>query len=200
MNFLFVQDWGSYVNLVHDSLDKFKDGLFIGRYFEMSTQPQLTRSMEVDLWDEKVHRYYLNHDTGMSQIIYQDILHHPLADFWTVTFPAMHFALFTYPRRIYLAGCDTTSRGHFYDDVPYKVDNTHKQKLGYARMKMFARQYYQETEIISINPVANKGLFSDMFSEEYLASLQPPRDEDKNTPTDNPAEMPTEKPSEEPNK
>lgn len=40
-------------------------------------------------------------------------------------------------------------------------------KVGYARMKMFAKQYYPDTEIFSVNPVGLKGLFKDMYTENY---------------------------------
>ena len=44
-------------------------------------------------------------------------------------------------------------------------------KVGYARTKMFARQYYPETEIISINPVGLRGLFKDVYTEEYQTAV-----------------------------
>ena len=37
--------------------------------------------------------------------------------------------------------------------------------------KMFARHHYPETEIISINPVVLKGLFKDIYTEEYQKFL-----------------------------
>ncbi len=35
-------------------------------------------------------------------------------------------------------------------------------------MKGFAKTYYPETEIISVNPVGLKGLFHDVYTESYL--------------------------------
>ena len=45
-------------------------------------------------------------------------------------------------------------------------------KTGYAQMKMFARFYYPETEIISINHVGLCGLFKDVYTDEYLEALK----------------------------
>ena len=41
-----------------------------------------------------------------------------------------------------------------------------------ARIKEFARQYYPETEIISINPVGLKGLFIDQYTDDFLRDLE----------------------------
>ena len=118
-------------------------------------------------------RYYLNL-TGSEQTIYQDICTHPLANMASVLSPTLHFAIFTYPEKIYLAGCDVSKFGHFYDkisSVSYDL-KTANLKVGYARFKMFARQYYPETEIISINPVGLRGLFKDVYTDEYLEALK----------------------------
>ena len=45
-------------------------------------------------------------------------------------------------------------------------------RVSYARLKTFADQYYPDTEIISINPVGLKGLFKDIYTEEYKNSLE----------------------------
>ena len=107
--------------------------------------------------------------------IHQDICYHPVADFFSVIFNAIQFALFTYPQKLYLAGCDVSSSGHFYSPER-SGGNFAAWKVGYARIKVFARRYYPDTEIISINPVGLRGLFKDVYTEEYKAAL----DKDKN--------------------
>ena len=104
----------------------------------------------------------------MNSWIYRDICRHELTDFYSVVFPAIQFALFTYPKKIYLVGCDTSRAGHFYDKPQTKSDlHVQNVKIGYALIKMFARLHYPDTEIISVNPVGLKGLFKEMYTENY---------------------------------
>ena len=128
--------------------------------------------------EERVTRYFLN-DRKKSQYplptdhwIHRNICKHGLIDFGSVAFAALHFSLFTYPKRIYLVGCDTSQAGHFYDKPQSRSSlDVRNVKIGYARMKMFARLYYPDTEIISVNPVGLKGLFRDVYTDSYKASL-----------------------------
>lgn len=39
---------------------------------------------------------------------------------------------------------------------------------GYKRLKDIVERFYPETEIVSINPVGLKGLFHDVYTENYL--------------------------------
>lgn len=84
-----------------------------------------------------------------------DIL--PLPDFTSVVFSAMAFALWTCPKRIYLVGCDC-SKGHFGTGKEDTISNEHLVRY-WIKLKDFAKEYYPNTEIISINPVGLKGLF-----------------------------------------
>jgi len=112
-------------------------------------------------------RYFV--DSSPSRHIPLDIRFHPLVDFYTVVFPALHFALFTNPRRIYLVGCDVSYFGHF-DGVPQpetaeqiRTYLGHRLR-GYRRMREFARTFYPETEIVSVNPVNLAYLFTDQVT------------------------------------
>lgn len=104
-----------------------------------------------------------------SREIYLDITYYPLMGFYSTVFSALHFALYTRPRRLLLIGCDCAVNGHFDGtpsenyarDIPLWLE-------GYQRLKVFAAQHYPDTEIISINPVGLKGMFRDVYTEEYL--------------------------------
>ena len=128
---------------------------------------------------ENISRFYFNTYGLYKEDIplYRDICHHLLTGFASIATWALRFALWTYPEKIYLVGCDTTSEGHFYDsdDLPqtFGLGNIHRVKVGYARIKMFARLHYPETEIISVNPVGLKGLFTDTYTDGYLAAQVP---------------------------
>jgi hypothetical protein len=124
-------------------------------------------------------RYFV--DASPSTSVEYDIRFNPLADFFTVAFPALHFALFTNPRRIYLAGCDTTYFGHS-DGTPQPGTGAQirlhltKRIDGFRMMRDFARRVFPETEIVSLNPVTLAGLFTDEFTPgvEYRRSPAQP--------------------------
>lgn len=107
-----------------------------------------------------IERYYNVHPLIKNHFTY-DIASEPLADAYSITFPAMQFALWTNPKRIYLVGCDCNNTGHF--DKQTNVLAVDSVIDGWKRMKDFAQTYYPDTEIISINPVGLKGI----FNEEY---------------------------------
>ena len=107
----------------------------------------------------------------------QNICHHSLNEVYNVAAPAFHFALFTYPKRIFWVGCDSNFIGHFYDKPTQIKDPmfyfyTTKALTNYGAMKMFAKDHYPDTEIISINPVKLRGLFKDVYTDEYLSSVE----------------------------
>jgi len=115
-------------------------------------------------------RYFV--DMSPSKNLHFDIRFHPLMDFYTVVFPALHFALFTNPKRIYLVGCDTSHTSYFTGEkLKGDIEETriilNSRINGFRRLKEFARIWYPEIEIISINPVNLKGLFRDIFTDEH---------------------------------
>jgi hypothetical protein len=112
-------------------------------------------------------RYFF--DPSPSTDICLDICHHPLMDFYTVVFPALHFALYTNPERIILVGCDTSFDGHF-DNSPIR-DTVQElgfylryRLLGYRKVRDFVHKWYPGTSIVSLNPVNLYGMFDDEFT------------------------------------
>ncbi len=101
-----------------------------------------------------------------------DISTRPLNTWSSIIFPALEFALWTNPKRIYIVGCDCTSNEHF-DGTTFKlyVENV---LYGWNHMKAFIQYHYPDTEVISINPVGLKGLFKDEYTEDNWDS-SPPR-------------------------
>ena len=92
-----------------------------------------------------------------------DISTMSLGCFGSIVFPAIQFALWTNPKRIYLVGCDCSNFGHFdetaSEDLRRLIDP-------WKKLKSFAKTYYPETEIISINPVGLRGMFKDLDQKE----------------------------------
>lgn len=111
--------------------------------------------------------FYVN---TFDDYISKDISTSPLIDFGSSVFPAFHFSLFTLPKRIFLVGCDCTFNGYFDGTEQnlkdkFLMDETLK---GYNKVKQFINNFYQNTEIISINPIGLKGVFKDVYTESFL--------------------------------
>jgi len=96
------------------------------------------------------------------QKFYPDISCSIIPEWGSVVFPAMIFALFTQPAKIYLVGCDVTNGGYFYSD---DVNNLEIKIVleGWVRVRDLQKIHYPNTEIISINPVGLKGMFTDEY-------------------------------------
>jgi hypothetical protein len=102
----------------------------------------------------------------------------PTGSLWSTAFPAIQFILYTNPKKIYIVGCDTSSAGHFSNQ---NLTETEENKMiagnwqlkeivkNWLSLKEFASIYYPDTEIISINPIALKNLFKDIYTESYLS-------------------------------
>ena len=114
-----------------------------------------------------------NTEEGYDSNIYLDICKAPIVSFGSVIYSAAQFALWTYPKRIYLVGCDCTnfSEGHFdgtrrlQGNMPF---GDTRFVEGWERIKNFQQIYYPDVEMITINPVGLKGLFNDIFTKRYL--------------------------------
>ena len=94
-----------------------------------------------------------------------DITVGALMDCGTVALPALQFALWTNPRRLYLVGCDC-STGYFNCEGagdPRLAKRHDSMMMGYRIFRKFAAKWYPATEIISINPVGLKGMFKDEY-------------------------------------
>lgn len=107
---------------------------------------------------------------------YPDYEVSPLPCFWSISFAAVGFALWTGASKIYLVGCDNNFKGHF-DNTSHSNDRDirvakHRVKNteGWQKLKGFVNIHYPNTEIISINPVNLSGLYNDVYTESYLSA------------------------------
>ena len=61
---------------------------------------------------------------------------------------------------------DTANCGHYAGDKDtYFVD---QMMAGYHQFKEYARIYYPDVYIISVNPVGLRGLFEDVYTKDFL--------------------------------
>lgn len=94
-----------------------------------------------------------------------DLSVQPLGDFGSTVFSALQFALWTHPKRLYLVGCDCTQGGYSYNTEAHNNLCVAKVVDAYKQFKIFAKKHYPDVEIISINPIALKGLFTDEYTK-----------------------------------
>ncbi len=118
-------------------------------------------------------QFYLDYNNyEIDEQFPTDLSCQALASFWTITFQAIQFALWTNPKKIYLVGCDESDLGHFNGESQIvnaeedKRRHTIKRMGGWNKLRDFAALYYPDTEIISVNPVGLKGMFKEIYTDK----------------------------------
>lgn len=117
--------------------------------------------------------YYHSIPYGVAPVFPSSLAHSPLIVMESVVTAAFQFALWTGPKRIYLVGCDCSSSGYFSaqkSGIPQKL-SSRKIIHSWEILKEFADNVYPDIEIVSINPVGLRGLFTDMKMENGTLSL-----------------------------
>jgi len=111
LDYLFIQDYFSIKNLV-DKVIEYPCKKFFGT---AGSQPHCLPVWLADL--PKVEEYVRYLGPFEYRTCHYDIRKAPLDDpGGSVACSAFQFALWTYPKRIYLVGCDCNNSGHF-DDI-----------------------------------------------------------------------------------
>lgn len=168
LDYLFIQD---YFEDLQDSADAYC-GNNCKKFYGYHYMPQIPAIPEKNAAKANAERYYfidlpMPHQTLLP--FPMDISTAPFGTFSSVILPAIQFALYTQPRRIFIVGCDCTNLGYC---STIKNSTTKEPKFplsvnrliyGWTEIKKFAERFYPETEIISINPIGLKGLFHDIF-------------------------------------
>ncbi len=176
-DFLFSQDFHKFhysntdICEIVREISNLKCKKYIGRY--MSDNPSKSIQLPVSIFKDIGADWYFV-DNAPTETIFPDIRFFPLMDFGSVAFPAIHFALFTNPSRIYLVGSDGVVNGKYErvngeiaEVVPHSYIDSYIGAIynGYSKVKRFTAQHYPDTQIISINPHMLKGMFEDMYTE-----------------------------------
>lgn len=129
---------------------------------------------EKDAIEANAERYYfVNKPTSDFIFTSTDISTRPLNCWNSIVFPAVEFALYTHPKRIYLVGCDCSANGHiFHTEKENFFPTPDDVKHGWEMIKEFKDYKYPDIEIISVNPVGLKGLFKDIYTQSYVDKNQ----------------------------
>lgn len=96
-----------------------------------------------------------------------DLSREPIGNFCGTPFSAMQFILYTNPKRLYLVGCDCSS-GYAYNKNPNFIPVTGQKNIWINFIKPYLTKYFKNLEVISINPVGLKGIFSDTYTQNYI--------------------------------
>lgn len=165
MDYIFIQDFSGKTPEYIDDLDKYRVGKCI-KFYGLTTEWNDTRNRvipESHAIRAKALRYRTDWACieGFEPQFAYDISTQPLGCFGSIVFPALQFALWTYPKRVYLVGCDCTTAGYAYNKNDINFLEPDKIIEAYKKFKIFANKYYPDVEIISINPVGLKGIFKD---------------------------------------
>lgn len=166
MDYIFIQDYSGKTKEYIDDLDNYKTGKCCTKFYGLTTEwnYDMERTIpESHAIKAKALRYRTDWAKieGFEPEFAYDLSTTPLGCFGSITFPALQFALWTYPKRIYLVGCDCTTAGYAYNNDKNMLYPDRLIKA-YTKFKAFAHKYYPDVEIISINPVGLKGIFKDI--------------------------------------
>ena len=168
LDYLFIQD---YFEDIQDAADAYRPKA-CKKFYGYHPDGNVGAIPEVCATRAGAERYFFE-DLPLSS-------HHPFppdisrarfGTFSSVIFPALQFALWMHPKRIYLVGCDCTSLGHCRGittktSVKPKLPLATKRVLhGWHELKKFAERFYPDVEIVSVNPVGLKGVFRDMKTQ-----------------------------------
>lgn len=156
---------------VAEWLDKLKEYSFI-KFFNVGMRSRRSRNqISESIIEENAGRRYFNWTMTPFAQIQANIECYPLMSYGSVIFHAIHFALYTHPKRLLLVGCDCAANGHYDGEGQRACVGALDMPLlikGYQNVKKFASIHYPDTEIISVNPVGLKGMFHDVYTRSYL--------------------------------
>lgn len=89
----------------------------------------------------------------------------PFGDIGGSVFSALQFICYTHPRRIFIVGCDC---GTTKSASTKTVNDYSGQIKMWQFCKDFISKIYPEIEIISINPIGLRGMFKDIYEENFI--------------------------------
>ncbi len=161
-DYYFIFDNSSPTPEYLSALNEYK-GNNVKKFYGICSDSELMNCTisESDAIKAGAERFYLYSESSKTIPTY-DISSEAFFNANSVVFPAIQFALWTNPKRIYIAGCDTNLQGYYNNTCKntLKIKNIYK---GWLKVRDFAKVFYPDTEIYSINPVGLKGIFNDIY-------------------------------------
>lgn len=175
-NYLFCQDWRGIKHIQNEFINYIGDNCikFLGTQNGVANV-EIPESFAIKC---NAKRFNTDNEFWPNGKFALDISVNPFGNFHTIVLTALQFALYTNPKRIFIAGCDNVPTGHF-NNLNESNEQKHIQRelqkqfhkglnKDWIKFKEFVNLYYPETEIFSINPVGLKGLFKDVYTKSYI--------------------------------
>ena len=163
LDYYFTTDYESR-NPWFDDLKNYDFVKFFGQYSAGIFRERFQVSEKL-IRENNARRFFQG---APSEDIHLNIEFYPLMGFYTIAFQAIHFALYTNAKRIYLVGCDCSMSGYFDGSDQLMQANTLKWVNGYTKLREHVERFYPDTEIISINPDGLRGMFHDVYTKSFL--------------------------------
>lgn len=155
---------------IHEWCEKLKYYNFV-KFFAAVRNSNSSDKFPEYILEENGGRIFFNTQDMPGTKLRTNIEHYPLMAGHSIIFPALHFALYTRPKKIFLVGCDCSLSGHFNGTKNSSISDQVMVPLwisDYRELKRFAAIHYPDTELISVNPVGLKGMFHDVYTQSYL--------------------------------
>lgn len=129
--------------------------------------------------DDKYRKYYFVNEETETAYYCKDIRYGLLWGDDSIVFPAMQFALFTNPRKIYIVGCDgfdAKSASHWNKEEDDVQKEMHKEKLLFSErtdrmrkrwiaLNKFIHVNYPDVDVVMVNPKSFKGIFRETTTD-----------------------------------
>lgn len=179
-DFIFAQDYEG-INMVEEQLINYRRDncvKFLGTQPIGNSKKVIPESLIIKAGAKKFNTDWFIPDGPTKGKLIVDIDKKPLCNMYNVGQSVMQLALYFNPRRIYIVGCDMSgnhfARGNQTDEqvetqrkiVEHTWATKTKELLRrWSEIKEFAKIYYPDTEIISVNPVGLKGMFKDLYQD-----------------------------------
>ncbi len=174
--FVFAQDWDGIKMVAQELIDyKGKNCVkLLARSFD--GEKSIPESYALQCKAKQFVTDSCIYSNGFKSNFVNDIDYRVIGSFPNVGMSVIQFALFMNPKRLFIVGCDM-SGGHFVNkNQDLKEIAAEKKELEtkwskelekllekWSELKTFAKTFYPQTEIISVNPVGLKGMFSDLY-------------------------------------
>ncbi len=174
-DYLFANDYFKNNSDLNDDIDKY-EGNNCQKFFAIPSPHRLKinqdRKMPIDrhpqyrFYNQNVLPYCLLDSREYRWAVNLEC--EPFGDIGGSVYSALQFICYTNPKRIYIVGCDCSNS---YSISSGKVDNAYKaHKTFWTSFKTFINTVYPNTEIVSINPIGLYGMFSDVFTQNYIVA------------------------------
>lgn len=165
-NYLFIQDnlpdkkaLEEFIEYKPDSCTKFI-GIHTNQSHIRIRQSSISRIKNREF-------YILNNRRPGHTLAPIDISLEPFARYNGTVFAVLQFCLFANAKRIYLAGFDCTNNGHAFSINKAEFKQAYQYKF-WKQFKLYKDTLWEDSEIISINPINLKGMFKDIYTQSYI--------------------------------